>query len=198
MKKRKEVVDNISLLYELALAIGSSLNMEENCACFIDKLILKTNSISASVWLRNNVFNQDDFFNYLLVYSNPSNSLESIMIDKKRLWDLGLFQLDNISSGSNYFFLPSTEQIQEDDNNQYVIFNLRENGFIRICFPQNIGKRVLIPKLNAFKDHGWDGFYNKQERLQRFPAMVYAPRGAVYGITYTGSPAKKQNYKLMS
>jgi len=53
-------------------------------------------------------------------------------------------------------------------------------------------------KLNGFKDHNWDGFYNKQERLQRFPALVYAPKGAVYDITYTGSPAENQTYKLTS
>mmetsp|Transcript_20886 Transcript_20886/g.32268 ORF Transcript_20886/g.32268 Transcript_20886/m.32268 type:complete len:174 (+) Transcript_20886:3854-4375(+) len=52
-------------------------------------------------------------------------------------------------------------------------------------------------KLNAFKDHNWDGFYNKQERLQRFPAIVYGPRGSIYDVTYTGSPAKNQTYKLM-
>ena len=51
-------------------------------------------------------------------------------------------------------------------------------------------------KLNAQKDHNWDGFYNKQERLQRFPAIIYGPKGAVYDITYTGSPAQVQNYKL--
>jgi len=28
--------------------------------------------------------------------------------------------------------------------------------------------------------------------------MVYAPKGSVYDITYTGSPAKNQTYKLMS
>jgi PAS domain S-box-containing protein len=151
MKKKKKVINNISLLYELSLAIGSSLNLEENSACFIDKLILKTNSIRASVWLRNNVFNQDDFFNYLLVYSNPFDSLESIMIYKEDLWDLGLLQLDTISSSSNYYFLPSTKHPSENNDRQYVIFNLRENGFIRICFPKNIEKKVLIPKLNALK-----------------------------------------------
>jgi hypothetical protein len=27
-------------------------------------------------------------------------------------------------------------------------------------------------KLNSFMDHGWDGFYTSQKRLQRFPAMI--------------------------
>lgn len=46
-------------------------------------------------------------------------------------------------------------------------------------------------KLNAFMDHVWDGFYTGQVRESRFPAIVYAPKGSVYNLTYTGSPAKK-------
>ena len=53
-------------------------------------------------------------------------------------------------------------------------------------------------KLNSFMDHVWDGFYTGQVRESRFPAVVYAPRGAVYNITYTGTPAKKQRFELKS
>ena len=53
-------------------------------------------------------------------------------------------------------------------------------------------------KVNSFMDHVWDGFYQGQIRLSRFPIIVYAPRGAVYDVVYTGSPAKKMKYTLMS
>lgn len=53
-------------------------------------------------------------------------------------------------------------------------------------------------KLNSFMDHVWDGFYTGQLRKSRFPGLVYAPKGAVYDITYTGTPAKKQKYMLKS
>lgn len=53
-------------------------------------------------------------------------------------------------------------------------------------------------KLNAFMDHVWDGFYTGQVRESRFPALVYAPKGSVYNLTYTGSPAKKQRFELKS
>mmetsp|Transcript_41647 Transcript_41647/g.63640 ORF Transcript_41647/g.63640 Transcript_41647/m.63640 type:complete len:96 (-) Transcript_41647:628-915(-) len=68
----------------------------------------------------------------------------------------------------------------------------------RACQPiyLNLQGTEMRNKLNAFKDHGWDGFYNKQERLTRFPSIVYAAKGSVYDITYTGSPPKVQNYKL--
>jgi hypothetical protein len=44
-------------------------------------------------------------------------------------------------------------------------------------------------KINSFMDHIWDGFYTGQIRESRFPVVVYAPQGAVYNLTFTGSPA---------
>jgi len=60
-------------------------------------------------------------------------------------------------------------------------------------------------KVNSFMDHVWDGFYQGQIRLSRFPIIVWAPprtyknkEGAVYDIVYTGTPAKKMKYYLRS
>ena len=53
-------------------------------------------------------------------------------------------------------------------------------------------------KVNSYMDHVWDGFYTGQTRLTRFPIIVYAPKGAVYDIVYTGTPPKKQKYTLTS
>lgn len=52
--------------------------------------------------------------------------------------------------------------------------------------------------LNSFMDHVWDGFYTGQIRLSRFPALIEGPRGSVYDLTYTGTPAKKQRFTLIS
>lgn len=53
-------------------------------------------------------------------------------------------------------------------------------------------------KVNSYMDNVWDGFYSGQERLTRFPIIVYAPTGALYDIVYTGSPPKKQKFTLTS
>jgi hypothetical protein len=53
-------------------------------------------------------------------------------------------------------------------------------------------------KLNTMMDHVWDGFYSGQTRESRFPAVVWAYKGSVYNLTYTGSPAKKQRFVLKS
>lgn len=43
-------------------------------------------------------------------------------------------------------------------------------------------------KLNSFMDHGWDGFYTSQKRLQRFPAMVELDTD--YTVRMTGTEPK--------
>lgn len=53
-------------------------------------------------------------------------------------------------------------------------------------------------KLNSYMDHIWDGFYTGQLRVSRFHGLVYSPSKSVYDVIYTGSPAKKQTYILIS
>jgi hypothetical protein len=43
-------------------------------------------------------------------------------------------------------------------------------------------------------DHGWDGFYTSQKRLQRFISSVET--GQTYTVTYTGTPPNNMRYVL--
>jgi hypothetical protein len=62
-------------------------------------------------------------------------------------------------------------------------------------YVQQVGKN-LKNKLNAFMDHVWDGFYTGQIRFSRFPSLINANK-AVWEIAYTGTPAKKQTFRLI-
>lgn len=53
-------------------------------------------------------------------------------------------------------------------------------------------------KLNAFKDHCWDGFYSCVTRRQRFASVIEGSKGSVYDLDFTGSPAKAMKYALNS
>mgnify|MGYP005727420141 CR=1 FL=1 len=53
-------------------------------------------------------------------------------------------------------------------------------------------------KVNSFMDHVWDGFYSGQLRLSRFPIIVNAIDKSVYDFIFTGTPAKKMKFKLVS
>jgi hypothetical protein len=51
-------------------------------------------------------------------------------------------------------------------------------------------------KLNSMMDHVWDGFYTGQIRLSRFPSIINVNQ-KVWELAYTGTPAKKQTFKLI-
>ena len=50
--------------------------------------------------------------------------------------------------------------------------------------------------INSMMDHGWDGSYSSQKRLQRFPIMVEA--GKDYTVDTTGTPTDKLKFALKS
>jgi len=51
-------------------------------------------------------------------------------------------------------------------------------------------------------DHNCDSFYNSQQRISRFPGLVYAPaadadgKSTKYEVVMTGTPPKKMNWRL--
>jgi len=52
-KEYGNTVSDISLLYELALSIGGSLDLTSNCAAFLKILLARKNLAFASVWIKN-------------------------------------------------------------------------------------------------------------------------------------------------
>jgi len=54
-------------------------------------------------------------------------------------------------------------------------------------------------------DHNCDSFYNSQQRISRFPGLVYVPPSGVsgdqfmkYEVVMTGTPPKKMRWRLDS
>jgi len=52
-------------------------------------------------------------------------------------------------------------------------------------------------------DHNCDSFYNSQQRISRFPGLVYAPplsdtrkKAMLYQVVMTGTPPEKMRWKL--
>jgi hypothetical protein len=73
-----------------------------------------------------------------------------------------------------------------------------EDKFDRSMQPIYVSKQgtEMANKLNSMMDHVWDGFYSGQIRMSRFGSIIDAPRGSVYDLTFTGSPAKKLKFTL--
>ena len=64
-------MQDISLLYELSLAVGRSLDLEENCAYFLRTLLARKGLSYAAIWLRQEALDPQGS-GYLLVRGHPS------------------------------------------------------------------------------------------------------------------------------
>ena len=70
---RPDIVQDLSLLYELSLAVGTSLHLETNCDTFLKTLLARKNLDYAAVWVRDPYPNASGKrAGYRLVYANPT------------------------------------------------------------------------------------------------------------------------------
>ena len=70
---RPGILDDLSLLYELSLAIGTSLDLQENCAHFLNTLLARKNLDYAALWIRTDRLGGEGGAagGFRLAYANP-------------------------------------------------------------------------------------------------------------------------------
>lgn len=147
MKDSKEIIKNISLLYELSLAIGTSLDLEENSRHFMSVLMRRMNIICGGVWLRNNILDETYFTEYQLAYGYPK-ARSNHQIISENAWLEGkflaesCFLIDELNE--------NTKPLVDIDNwlgNTCVIFRLKGCGFIQMYFSSTDNQPVTKSKI---------------------------------------------------
>ena len=79
--KNTKIFQDISLLYELSLSVGNSLDIKQNCEQFLNILIIRKNLNFASIWIKN-----DDHLN--LTYGTPLNIIADQTINLNHyIWE---------------------------------------------------------------------------------------------------------------
>lgn len=127
MKQKIDIIKDISLLYELSLAVGKSLHLEENCDIFLKKLISRKGLSFASVWLRGNVL-QENPDHAFLVYAHPDFKATTRQIAR----DHALFSR---IAEKPYFSVRSTDP----DFQEYVLEDIVQEGSIAVFKLGDIG-----------------------------------------------------------
>ncbi len=123
--KDTKIIQDISLLYELSLSVGNSLDVKQNCEQFLNILIARKNLSFASVWIKD-----DDHIN--LVYGTPLNIIEDQTID------LDHYIWENLQSRTKFlitFEHPNFEKcVQEKNINSgaFGILKLADIGFLKL------------------------------------------------------------------
>jgi|GEM_PF-2196321 PAS domain S-box-containing protein len=159
MENQKEIIKELSSLYELSLCVGRSLDLEENCHFFLQKLIQQKKLVYGAIWLRNDFIEKktdNKYVRLVLEASNASkktvevvdfedkiiqenNDRKVVRIDKKSIDLGGLFGESAIEKGA------------------FLIFKLGEIGFLKLyAFDEIVFSETEIEKfkniLVAFVD----------------------------------------------
>jgi len=134
MKKHNEILNNISTLYELSLAIGTSLDIKENSQHFLNVLMRRINLTNVSVWLNDNALDLEPspLESYVLTYTYPHSSIKRDRIPKSDVKSLELDKKPFVLIEGSAAEVPDSFDTKEDQ--QMVLYALGNNGFLALSF----------------------------------------------------------------
>lgn len=131
----QDKIREISNLYELSLSIGRSLNLEENCQLFLEKLIAQKHLKYGAVWLSNDFVRGDsDTRKYVRLIFESSNKIERniavIDFDDAILQEIRNKKILRINKETGF----SNGFIRKEalETGTFVIFRLENIGFIKL------------------------------------------------------------------
>ncbi len=126
------VIQDISLLYELALATGKSLDLTENCKQFLRVLMYRKSLTFSSVWIKQSLLGEKDENKLKLVFATPRYKATEQEISNTHFINQKL-------EGNNFIVFSDKDEnfdkvIQENDigGGVYIIFKLKDIGFLKL------------------------------------------------------------------
>jgi PAS domain S-box-containing protein len=134
------VASDISILYELSLAVGQSLDLKSNCDRFLKTLMARKNLGYTSVWIKKEhlvdlgdkeSIREDDKNSIFLVYANPQfrTREKSLSLHHAILSVLNEKEAFSVASIENGFSKMITEK--DVDRGAFAIFRLGSFGFLK-------------------------------------------------------------------
>jgi len=133
-KENTDILNDITILYELSLSLGQTLNLQENISKFTSLLMARKNLNYVSVWLKKSVVDKRDSLNndYSLVYANPTSFISDLTISSDHI----VFDyLNNITS----FSVSSKDRNFQDfvfeneiSDGSIIFYSLGDLGFLKL------------------------------------------------------------------
>lgn len=131
--EKVNIIHDISLLYELSLAMGSSFKLKENIHNFVRVLMARKNIDIVNVWLKESVLdNTLKSKAFSMVYSNPrfrivEDKLDEDCLISRKISKGGAVSVSHLSSGFSDFI--TEEGIHKG---VYTVYPLGDIGFIKM------------------------------------------------------------------
>jgi len=132
-KEDTSILNDITVLYELSLSLGQTLNLQENISKFVSLLMARKNLNYVSVWLKNSVVDKRDKLNndYSLVYANPTSFISELTISSNHLVFDYLNNITSFSVSSNDKNFNDFIFENEIDDGSIVFYSLGDFGFLK-------------------------------------------------------------------
>ncbi len=128
-----KTIQEISLLYELSLSIGTSIKVRENCIEFLKALMLRKNLGFVSVWIRDVFLSKmQDSDGVSLIYAHPEFKVKDthLSISSPLFEALRTGEVVSVSSSETAFQELVTESGM--DRGMFTIFPLNEIGVLKL------------------------------------------------------------------
>ena len=130
---KNTVLHDLSLLYELSLSVGSSLDLIENCDQFIKKLLSKKNFTYAAVWITNLAITGKPGTHASCVYANPELMAEVQIISPEHPLFSRLACKKPLSCSSEDPLFSETSAARRIGTGVVALFPLGNIGFLEIA-----------------------------------------------------------------
>jgi PAS domain S-box-containing protein len=133
-----KVIQDISLLYELALATGQSLKLEENCDLFLNRLMGRKNLSYCAVWINNNYLSSVNEAGATLSYASPDYYSHPKTIKPDHLMFTSLNNTDLFIADSSSPDFQELVGVEGAMRGSIAIFPLEEIGLLKMfSFTEN-------------------------------------------------------------
>lgn len=131
--EKVNIIHDISLLYELSLAMGSSFELKENIHNFVRVLMARKNIDIVNVWMKESVLDNTLKSNaFSMVYSNPRFRIVKDKLDEDCLISGKISKGDAVSV--SYLSSGFSDFITEEGIHKgvYTVYPLGDIGFIKM------------------------------------------------------------------
>jgi len=143
----------IPLLYEIALSIGKSLDLETNCEAFLRALLPARNLAYGGVWLRRRCFApaeggpEEDDGSYVLAYGMPPFRIRELVLPQEHPVIARLRREKFFSVGCHESDFPQYVTESRIGCGVYAVYALEDIGFLKLYASTRSGA-FSYPELN--------------------------------------------------
>ncbi|MEW6608934.1 MAG: PAS domain S-box protein [bacterium] len=188
MNNKSKVLKDIFMLYELALSIGKSLDLKEDCAIFLKALMSRQNLGFASIWIKNEYLDKEDKEYASLIYAYPEFRVKETRLPLNH-------PLFTLPEGRKFWTVASSEpdfsQVvteKEIEKEAFAVFSLNNLGFLKLVKETPFEEEGLYQLCDVISEFAASlkGCLSHQklkqsgERLKLYQYMVESAHDAIF------------------